>query len=39
MHDRSIATLEGVLDHYYAAGGGSGANAGAGHNSPNKDHC
>jgi cytochrome c peroxidase len=40
MHDGSIATLEGVLDHY-AAGGrtiGSGANAGVGHGDPNKDH-
>ncbi len=39
MHDGSIATLEGVLDHY-AAGGrtiASGANAGAGHDNPNKD--
>jgi cytochrome c peroxidase len=40
MHDGSIATLEAVLDHY-AAGGrtiGSGANAGVGHDNPNKDH-
>ena len=40
MHDGSIATLEGVLDHY-AAGGrtiGSGPNAGIGHDNPNKDH-
>ncbi len=40
MHDGSIATLEGVLDHY-AAGGrtiASGANAGVGHDNPNKDH-
>lgn len=39
MHDGSIATLEGVLDHY-AAGGrtiDSGPNAGIGHNNPNKD--
>lgn len=39
MHDGSIATLEGVLDHY-AAGGRtiqSGPNAGIGHNNPNKD--
>jgi cytochrome c peroxidase len=40
MHDGSIPTLEGVLDHY-AAGGrtiGSGVNAGTGHDNPNKDH-
>jgi cytochrome c peroxidase len=40
MHDGSIATLEQVLDHY-AAGGRtihSGANAGVGHDNPNKDH-
>jgi cytochrome c peroxidase len=40
MHDCSIRTLEGVLDHY-AAGGrtiNSGANAGAGRDNPNKDH-
>ena len=40
MHDGSIATLEGVLDHY-AAGGRtieSGAHAGIGHDNPNKDH-
>jgi cytochrome c peroxidase len=40
MHDGSIATLEGVLDHY-AAGGrtiDSGPNAGVGHDNPNKDH-
>ncbi len=40
MHDGSIATLEGVLDHY-AAGGRrirSGPHAGDGHNNPNKDH-
>jgi cytochrome c peroxidase len=40
MHDGSIATLEAVLDHY-AAGGrtiGSGANAGVGHDNPDKDH-
>src|SRR5579885_956057 len=39
MHDRSISTLEGVLDHY-AAGGRtipSGAKAGVGHDNPNKD--
>ncbi len=39
MHDGSIATLEGVLDHY-AAGGqliGSGPHAGDGHANPNKD--
>ena len=39
MHDGSIATLEGVLDHY-AAGGrtiASGPHAGIGHNNPNKD--
>jgi len=39
MHDGSIATLEGVLDHY-AAGGRtilSGPNAGNGHENPNKD--
>jgi len=38
-HDGSIATLEGVLDHY-AAGGrtiASGPNAGKGHDNPNKD--
>jgi len=40
MHDGSIATLEGVIDHY-AAGGrtiDSGPNAGRGHDNPNKDH-
>jgi len=40
MHDGSIATLEGVLDHY-AAGGRTietGPNAGRGHDNPNKDH-
>jgi cytochrome c peroxidase len=40
MHDGSIATLEGVIDHY-AAGGrtiDSGLNAGRGHDNPNKDH-
>jgi len=40
MHDGSIATLEGVLDHY-AAGGRtieSGPDAGIGHDNPNKDH-
>jgi len=39
MHDGSIPTLEGVLDHY-AAGGRTiegGPNAGVGHNNPNKD--
>lgn len=39
MHDGSIPTLEGVLDHY-AAGGRtiqSGPYAGNGHNNPNKD--
>jgi len=39
MHDGSIATLEGVLDHY-AAGGrtiASGAFAGVGHDNPDKD--
>lgn len=39
MHDGSIPTLEGVLDHY-AAGGrtiASGPNAGVGHDNPNKD--
>ena len=39
MHDGSIATLEGVVDHY-AAGGRtieSGPNAGIGHDNPNKD--
>ncbi|HML18268.1 MAG TPA: di-heme enzyme [Bryobacteraceae bacterium] len=39
MHDGSIPTLEGVLDHY-AAGGrtiASGAHAGNGHDNPNKD--
>lgn len=39
MHDGSIPTLEGVLDHY-AAGGRtieSGPNAGIGHDNPNKD--
>jgi len=39
MHDGSIATLEGVIDHY-AAGGrtiDSGPNAGRGHDNPNKD--
>jgi cytochrome c peroxidase len=40
MHDGSIATLEGVLDHY-AAGGrtiDSGPYAGIGRDNPNKDH-
>lgn len=39
MHDGSIATLEGVVDHY-AAGGrtiASGPNAGTGSANPNKD--
>jgi cytochrome c peroxidase len=39
MHDGSIATLEGVLDHY-AAGGrtiAAGPEAGNGHDNPNKD--
>jgi cytochrome c peroxidase len=39
MHDGSIQTLDGVLDHY-AAGGrtiASGPHAGAGHDNPNKD--
>jgi cytochrome c peroxidase len=39
MHDGSIATLEGVLDHY-AAGGrtiASGPHAGIGHDNSNKD--
>ncbi len=39
MHDGSIPTLEGVLDHY-AAGGkavASGPQAGNGHDNPNKD--
>ncbi|HLJ48002.1 MAG TPA: di-heme enzyme [Bryobacteraceae bacterium] len=39
MHDGSIATLAGVLDHY-AAGGrniSSGPHAGVGHDNPNKD--
>jgi cytochrome c peroxidase len=39
MHDGSIPTLEGVLDHY-AAGGraiASGSYAGNGHDNPNKD--
>jgi cytochrome c peroxidase len=39
MHDGSIATLDGVLDHY-AAGGrtiGTGPNAGIGHDNPQKD--
>jgi cytochrome c peroxidase len=39
MHDGSIPTLEGVLDHY-AAGGrtiASGPAAGVGHDNPNKD--
>ena len=39
MHDGSISTIEGVLDHY-AAGGrtiDSGVNAGIGHDNPNKD--
>ena len=39
MHDGSIPTLEGVLDHY-AAGGrtiASGPRSGVGHDNPNKD--
>lgn len=39
MHDGTISTLDGVLDHY-AAGGRtvhSGSHAGAGHDNPNKD--
>jgi cytochrome c peroxidase len=39
MHDGSIATLEGVLDHY-AAGGRtieSGPHRGTGHDNPNRD--
>ena len=39
MHDGSIPTLEGVLEHY-AAGGrtiASGPHAGRGHDNPNKD--
>ena len=39
MHDGSVATLEDVIDHY-AAGGrtvNGGANAGVGHDNPNKD--
>ncbi len=39
MHDGSIATLEGVIDHY-AAGGrtiASGPNTGVGRDNPNKD--
>jgi cytochrome c peroxidase len=40
MHDGSIATLEGVLDHYSAGGRTvtSGVNAGIGRDNPNKDH-
>jgi cytochrome c peroxidase len=39
MHDGSIATLEGVLDHYSAGGRTirSGPAAGIGHDNPNKD--
>jgi cytochrome c peroxidase len=39
MHDGSIATLEGVLDHYAAGGRAitSGPNTGDGHKNPNKD--
>jgi len=39
MHDGSIATLEGVLDHYSAGGRtiASGPLAGTGHDNPNKD--
>jgi cytochrome c peroxidase len=40
MHDGSISTLEGVLNHYSTGGRtiASGANAGVGHDNPNKDH-
>ena len=39
MHDGSIATLEGVIDHYSAGGRtiDSGPNAGRGRDNPNKD--
>ena len=39
MHDGSIPTLEGVLDHYAAGGRAipSGPHAGNGHDNPNKD--
>jgi cytochrome c peroxidase len=39
MHDGSIASLEGVLDHYQAGGRAiqSGSHAGNGHDNPNKD--
>ena len=39
MHDGSIPTLEGVLDHYAAGGRAitSGPNNGNGHQNPNKD--
>ena len=39
MHDGSITTLDGVLDHYSAGGRtiAAGPNAGVGHNNPNKD--
>ena len=39
MHDGSIPTLEGVLDHYAAGGRNilSGPHAGNGHENPNKD--
>ena len=39
MHDGSIATLEGVLDHYVAGGRTikDGPYAGLGHDNPNKD--
>jgi cytochrome c peroxidase len=39
MHDGSIPTLDGVLDHY-AAGGRTitaGPHSGIGHDNPNKD--
>jgi cytochrome c peroxidase len=39
MHDGSIPTLEGVLDHYAAGGRAitSGPEGGNGHDNPNKD--
>jgi cytochrome c peroxidase len=39
MHDGSIATLSGVLDHYRSGGRSilDGPNAGVGHDNPNKD--
>jgi len=39
MHDGSIPSLEGVLDHYAAGGRAitAGPNAGNGHDNPNKD--